>query len=485
MGEKRIEERNNLNRGCEIGLVGLGVMGKNLVLNMASHGFSVAVYNRTAEKTREFVEHESIGQKVFAGYTLKEFVSLLNEPRSILILVEAGAPVDAVIEEILPLLKAGDLIIDGGNSHFSDTNRRSKSLTEKGLLYMGMGISGGEYGARYGPSMMPGGSKEAYERIRPILEAAAAKVNGEPCVTYLGSGSAGHYVKMVHNGIEYGIMELIAETYDLMKRGLGLTNDELHSVYDRWNEKELSSYLIEITAKIFQQPDDKTEKRLIDMILDQAKQKGTGKWASWDAMDLQIPVPTIDAAVIARDLSGYKAEREAASQVLRGPKATFQGDRGTFIDQTQDALYASMIITYAQGMSLLQGASETHGYDVNLESVARIWRGGCIIRAVLLEDIRRAYQNRPDLVSLFLDSHLGQEVMDREANLRHVVITAVEIGLPAPALMATLAYFDGYRSAWLPANLTQAQRDYFGAHTYERVDQKGVFHTEWGPHRYI
>jgi 6-phosphogluconate dehydrogenase len=479
MGKKRIEGRNNLDRCCEIGLVGLGVMGKNLVLNMASHRFSVAVYNRTAEKTREFVEHESTGQKVFAGYTLEEFIGLLNKPRAILIMVKAGAPVDAVIEEILPLLEPGDLMIDGGNSHFSDTDRREKRVKEKGVLYLGMGISGGEYGARHGPSMMPGGSKEAYERVRPILEAAAAKIDGEPCVTYLGSGSAGHYVKMVHNGIEYGIMELIAETYDLMKRGLGLTNDELHSVYDRWNQKELSSYLMEITAKIFLQPDDRTGKRLIDMILDQAKQKGTGKWTSLEAMDLQIPTPTIDAAVIARDLSGHKAEREEGSQVLRGPKAGFQGDRKKFIDQIENALYASMMITYAQGFSLLQGASTAHRYGLNLEAVARIWRGGCIIRAALLEDIRRAYQNRPDLFSLLLDPHLGQALMDRQAILRQVVLTAAELGLPAPALMVTLAYFDAYRSAWLPANLTQAQRDYFGAHTYERVDQKGVFHTEW------
>jgi 6-phosphogluconate dehydrogenase len=454
-------------------------MGKNLVINIASHGFSVAVYNRTAEKTREFMEHEAKGQKVFAGYTIKEFIRLLNQPRAVLILVNAGPPVDAVVEEILPFLEAGDLIIDGGNSHYSDTDRRGKSLAEKGVLSMGMGISGGEYGARHGPSMMPGGPKEAYERVRPILEAAAAKVDGEPCVTYLGSGSSGHYVKMVHNGIEYGIMELIAETYDLMKRGLGLTNDELHSVYERWNQGELSSYLMEITAKIFQQPDERTGKRLIDMILDQARQKGTGKWTSCDAMDLQIPTPTIDAAVIARDLSGQKSERETASRILQRPGPAFKGERKTFIDQIRDALYVSMIITYGQGMSLLQGASRAYGYDLNLEAVARIWRGGCIIRAVLLNDIRKACQNRPDLASLLLDPHLSREVMDREASLRRVVITAIEMGLPAPALMATLAYFDGYRSAWLPANLTQAQRDYFGAHTYERIDQKGVFHTKW------
>jgi 6-phosphogluconate dehydrogenase len=469
-----------MTHGCDIGLIGLGVMGRNLVLNMADHSFSVAVYNRTAEKTREFIEEEAGERKIRPAYTLQEFIGLLKKPRAILIMVEAGAPVDAVIEGILPLLEVGDLVIDGGNSHFSDTNRRGKLLAEKGFLYMGMGISGGEYGARYGPSMMPGGPKEVYERIRPILEATAAKVNGEPCVAYLGSGSAGHYVKMVHNGIEYGIMELIVETYDLMKRGLRLTNDELHSVYDQWNQKELNSYLIEITAKIFQQPDDQAGKRLIDMILDQAKQKGTGKWTSCEAMDLQIPTPTIDAAVIARDLSSHKAEREAASQTLRGPKTAFRGGKKTFIDHIRGALYACMIITYAQGMRLLQGTSEAYGYGLNLEAVARIWRGGCIIRAALLEKIRKAYQNRPNLVNLLLDPALSQEVMEHQVNLRRVVITATKLGLPVPAMMVTLAYFDGYRSAWLPANLTQAQRDYFGAHTYERVDQKGVFHTGWG-----
>ncbi|NWG02803.1 MAG: NADP-dependent phosphogluconate dehydrogenase [Syntrophaceae bacterium] len=465
---------------CDIGLIGLGVMGRNLALNMADHGFSVGVYNRTAEKTREFIEKEAGERKIRSAYTLQEFISLLKKPRAILIMVEAGAPVDDVIEGIFPLLEVGDLVIDGGNSHFSDTNRRGKSLAEKGLFYMGMGISGGEYGARHGPSMMPGGQKEAFERVRPILEAVSANVNGEPCVAFLGSGSAGHYVKMVHNGIEYGVMELIAETYDLMKRRLCLTNDELHSVYGQWNRKELNSYLIEITTKIFQQPDDKTAKRLIDMIVDQAKQKGTGKWTSCEAMDLQIPTPTIDAAVIARNLSTHKTEREAVSQMLQGPKTTFRGDKKTFIDHIRGALYACMIITYAQGMNLLQGASEAYGYGLNLEAVARIWRGGCIIRAALLENIQRAYENRRDLVNLLLDPHLGQEVMERQANLRRVVITAIELGLPVPAMMVTLAYFDGYRSAWLPANLTQAQRDYFGAHTYERIDKGEGFHTEWG-----
>jgi 6-phosphogluconate dehydrogenase len=470
---------NNLHRGCEIGLIGLGVMGKNLVLNMASHGFSVAVYNRTTKKTKEFMEKEAIGQKIWAGYTLEEFVNLLNKPRVILFLVKAGPPVDAVIESLLPHLEHGDLLIDGGNSHFPDTNRRTKSLAEKGFFYLGMGISGGEYGARHGPSMMPGGPKEAYERVRDILEATAAKVDGEPCVTFLGPNSAGHYVKMVHNGIEYGLMELIAETYDLMKRGLGLTNDELHVVYNKWNQGELKSYLIEITSKIFLHRDDKTQNRLIDMILDEAKQKGTGKWTSWGAMDLQVPTPTVDAAVMMRDLSGYKVERKIAAQMIHGPKTTFNGDRDRFIRQLGNALYASTIITYAQGMALLKQASNAYLYGLNLEAVARIWRGGCIIRAALLEDIRTAYQKQPGLLNLLVDPHLSKELMARQGDLREVVSVSANLALPAPGLMVSLAYFDTYRSAWLPANLTQAQRDYFGAHTYERVDQKGVFHTEW------
>jgi 6-phosphogluconate dehydrogenase len=468
------------NQGCDIGLIGLGVMGRNLVLNMADQGFLVAVYNRTTGKTREFIEKEIGSRDIRGGYNLKEFTSLLRKPRAILLLVKAGPPVDAVIEELLSYLEPGDLLIDGGNSYFRDTNRRSKSLAEKGFLYLGMGISGGEYGARHGPSMMPGGSKEAYERVLSILEATAAKVDGEPCVTFLGFTSAGHYVKMVHNGIEYGLMELIAETYDLMKRGLGLTNDELHVVYNKWNQGELKSYLIEITAQIFLQRDDKTDKRLIDMILDEAKQKGTGKWTSWGAMDLQVPTPTVDTAVMMRDLSGYKVERKIAAQMIHGPKTTFKGDRDRLISQLRNALYASMIITYTQGMALLKQASNAYGYGLNLEAVARIWRGGCIIRAALLEDIRTSYQKQPGLVNLLMDPHLSEEVMARQGDLREVVSVAANLGLPAPGLMVSLAYFDGYRSAWLPANLMQAQRDYFGAHTYERVDKKGVFHTQWG-----
>ncbi|OGR27615.1 MAG: phosphogluconate dehydrogenase (NADP(+)-dependent, decarboxylating) [Desulfobacca sp. RBG_16_60_12] len=467
------------NQGCDIGLIGLGTMGRNFVLNMADHGFAVAAYNRTAEKTRDFMDHEVGARPIQAGYDLEEFVGLVRRPRALILLVAAGDPVDAVIRELLPLLSPGDLIIDGGNSHFTDTNRRGRFLSGKKLNFMGMGISGGEAGARYGPSLMPGGSRETYDRVAPILEAAAAHVNGDPCVTYLGPGSAGHYVKMVHNGIEYGLMELIVETYDLLKRGLGLTPAELARLYDRWNQAELNSFLLEITAKIFSRQDDQTGKPLIDLILDKAKQKGTGMWTSWDAMDLQVGTPTIDVAVVMRDMSGYKEERQAAAQVLAGPPPAFPGDREGFIGQVKNALYAGMIATYAQGMALLQKASATYAYGLDLEAVARIWRGGCIIRAALLEDIRAAYKARADLPNLLMDPRLGQEFLKRQADLREVVKMAATLGLPAPGFMATLSYFDAYRSAVLPANLIQAQRDCFGAHTYERLDAPGTFHTEW------
>jgi 6-phosphogluconate dehydrogenase len=467
------------NQGCDIGLIGLGTMGRNFVLNMADHGFSVAVYNRTTEKTKDFMETEVGSRTIKAGYNLKEFLGLLKRPRAMIMLVAAGDPVDMVIRELVPLLSPGDLIIDGGNSHFTDTNRRGKILSGKKLHFMGMGISGGEAGARYGPSLMPGGSQEMYDRVGPILEAASAHVNGDPCVTYLGPHSAGHYVKMVHNGIEYGIMELIAETYDLMKRGLGLTPPELAAIYHGWNRAELNSYLLEITAKIFTKKDGPTGKFLVDMILDKAKQKGTGMWTSWDAMDLQTGTPTIDVAVVMRDLSGYKEERLAAAQVLGRPAQTFTGDKKRFIGQLKSALYAGMIATYAQGLALLHTASSTYAYNLDLEAVARIWRGGCIIRAALLEDIRNAFKAKADLANLLMDPHLGKEFLSREADLREVVKVAVTLGLPAPALMATLGYFDTYRSTALPANLIQAQRDCFGAHQYERLDAPGSFHTEW------
>jgi 6-phosphogluconate dehydrogenase len=462
----------------EIGMVGLGVMGRNLVLNIADHGYSVSGYDKDLSKVQE-LQTEAGNRAINAAHSLEGFVSVLSTPRVIMMLVPAGPVVDIVIHELIPHLEKGDLIIDAGNSHFKDTDLRAKSLAEKGILYMGVGVSGGEEGARHGPSLMPGGPKEAYERVRPIFEAVAAHVEGMPCVTYLGPGSAGHYVKMVHNGIEYGLMQLIAESYDLMKRGLGLSDEELSVVYSNWNEANLNAYLIEITSHIFRKVDERTGKQLIDVILDEAKQKGTGMWTSQDAMDIQVPTPVIDAAVVARNLSALMSEREAASKDLKVRTSRFKGDRNATLTQLKGAMYASMIITYAQGMAQLRTASKVYEYSLNLEDIARIWRGGCIIRAALLEDIRAAFHAHPDLPNLLTDSHLGQEILAKQVDLRAVVSIAAKLGLPTPCLMASLTYFDGYRSAWLPANLIQAQRDDFGAHTYERVDAKGVFHTHW------
>ncbi len=470
--------RMTLKEKSEIGMVGLGVMGRNLVLNIADHGHSVAGYDQDLGKV-EALQGKAGDREIQGAETMEEFVRLLRTPRAVMMLVPAGPPVDAVIHDLLPCLEEGDLIIDGGNSLFQDTDLRARHLAEKGIQYLGVGISGGESGARHGPSMMAGGPREAYERVRPIFEASAAHIYGDPCVAYLGPGSAGHYVKMVHNGIEYGLMQLIAESYDLMKRGLRLSDDEMHDIYDLWNREELSGYLIEITADIFLKKDEKTGKRLIDVILDEAKQKGTGMWTSQDAMELGVPVPTIDMAVAMRNLSAFEEERSAASRVLRGPELLFEGDLWDSVEKLRHALYAAMIVTYAQGMAQLRVASQQYGYGLDLEAVARIWRGGCIIRAVLLEKIRAAYRTNPDLPNLLLGPDLGQAVELRQEDLRAVVRTAVEWGIPTPGLMVSLAYFDGYRSAWLPANLIQAQRDYFGAHTYERVDAKGVFHIQW------
>ena len=467
------------NKKCDIGLIGLGVMGSNFALNVADHGFSVAGYNRKEEKIRQLSEIKSAHHKIETTQDIRSLCQMVRTPRAILLLVPSGPPVDAVIESLVPHMEAGDLIIDSGNSHFTDTDRRSKSLEKKGLLFMGMGMSGGESGARHGPSLMPGGPRKGYERVGNILEAAAARVDKSSCVAYLGPGSAGHYVKMVHNGIEYGLMQLISETYDLMKRGLGMGPDELHAVYDRWNKEELNSYLIEITSDIFLQKDDKTGQPLIDVILDEAKQKGTGEWTAWDALDLQVPTFNIDTAVMMRDMSAYKNQREKAGHMLKGPSPRFEGERNPIIRQIKNALYAGMIITYAQGLALLAKASKTYQYNLNLETVARIWRGGCIIRAALLEDIRSAHKSNPSLENLLFDGHLGQAVVAREAELRAVVRTGVALGLPMPGLMMALSYFDAFRSGWLPANLIMAQRDYFGAHTYERMDEEGTFHTKW------
>jgi 6-phosphogluconate dehydrogenase len=396
-----------------------------------------------------------------------------------MMLVPAGPPVDAVIRDLLPYLENDDLIIDGGNSFFKDTDLRAKTLSARDLSYMGVGISGGEHGARTGPSLMPGGPHPAYDRVQAIFESVAAQVGGEPCVTYLGPGSAGHYVKMVHNGIEYGLMQLIAESYDLLKRGSGLNDDKLHEVYDQWNQTDLSSYLLEITANIFCQPDEVTGSRLIDVILDEARQKGTGMWTSQDAMDLGVPTPSIDAAVSMRNLSALRDQREAAGKVLARPVQPGGQDLPVFLNQLQHAMYASMVTVYAQGMALLRQASAAYGYELKLADVARIWRGGCIIRSALLEPIRAAYQAQPDLPNLLVDPHLSAEVMSSQEDLRKVVAIAAQSGIPAPGMAASLAYLDAYRSAWLPANLIQAQRDYFGAHTYERVDNRGTFHTRW------
>jgi 6-phosphogluconate dehydrogenase len=470
-------EQQKIN-SCVLGMVGLGVMGRNLLLNMADHGFVVAGYDKDKDKVAS-LNNESKKHPVSGASTVEDFISLLQRPRAIMLLVPAGPPVDSVIEALLPHLQPDDLIIDAGNSHFTDTDIRARSLKEKGIQFLGVGISGGEEGARLGPSIMPGGPKEAYEKVRPILEAVAAKVNGSPCVTYLGSGSVGHYVKMVHNGIEYGLMQLIAETYDLMKRGLGLDNDQLHAIYQSWNETEVNSYLIEITSRIFAKKDNKTGKQVIDEILAVAKQNGTGMWTSQSAMSLQVPIPTIDLAVSMRDMSVLMKEREEMSQLYQLPFSRPTLDNDTFITQLKGAFFSAMILVYAQGMSLLTVASDHYHYDLDLEAVARIWRGGCIIRARLLEDFCAAFQRNRYLSNLLLDSNLAQQISAHQDALRQIVCQSSIMGVPAPGLMTTLSYFDAFRSRWLPANLIQAQRDYFGAHTYERIDTQGTFHTEW------
>ena len=462
----------------EIGMVGLGVMGRNLVLNMADRGFSVAGYDKDPAKV-EALRKESKELNVCGAVEILNFISLLRKPRAVLMLVPAGPPVDSVIKDLLPHLDKSDLIVDAGNSYFKDTDARAGALAAQEIQFLGVGVSGGEEGARHGPSIMPGGPKEGYERVRRVFEAAAAKVNGAPCVTWLGPHSAGHYVKMVHNGIEYGVMQLLAETYDLMKRGCGMNDDQIGEVYASWNDGKLNGYLVEITAHIFSKKDAKTDMRLIDEILDVAKQKGTGMWTSQSAMELQVPTPTIDLAVAMRDLSVFEKERKQAGAIYERSIERFDGDRKTFLSQLGRALFAGIIVTYAQGFALLALASEKYKYHLDLEAVARIWRGGCIIRATLLEDIRAAFQTRRDLPNLLLDSNLSRKLAEHQENLRQVVCQAAGAGLPAPGLMVSLGYLDAYRSAWLPTNLVQAQRDYFGSHTYERIDAKGAFHTEW------
>lgn len=462
----------------DYGMIGLGTMGRNLVYNMSDHGYTLIGYDKNNSQV-EALKKNADNEKVFATSNLDEFLKGLKAPKVILMLVPAGKIVDEVINELKPFLSENDLLMDCGNSHFTDTNRRNEQLAESAIHFMGVGISGGELGARYGPSIMPGGSKEMYKRVAEMLEAISAKVNSEPCVTWLGPGSAGHYVKMVHNGIEYGLMQLIAEVYQVLKECAGMSNDELHTVFSKWNEGKLQSYLIEITADIFTQKDELTDSRIIDKILDSAKQNGTGAWTSEDAMHLQVPIPVIDIAVSMRDLSANIKEREIAKQYLKGPETKFTGDKNELLKWMEQALYFSTITVYAQGMALLQVASKKYNYDLKLENIATIWRGGCIIRASLLEDIRSVFSKQSDLSNLMLSDSFSEKLIQSQNGIRKIIKTGVESGIPIPAMMGALAYFDSYRSKWLPANLIQAQRDDFGAHTYERNDREGIFHTQW------
>jgi 6-phosphogluconate dehydrogenase len=462
------------------GVIGLAVMGENLALNVERNGFPVAVYNRSREKTDTFMRERAPGKNVQATYTLEEFVAALERPRRILVMVKAGSPVDAVIDQLRPLLDKDDMIIDGGNSLYEDTERRVRELESTGLSYIGMGVSGGEEGALNGPSLMPGGTRAAYDELEPIVTKIAAQVDDGPCVTYIGPGGSGHYVKMVHNGIEYGDMQLIAEAYDLLKNVLGLNHNQLHEVFAEWNTTdELNSYLVEITADIFTKIDEETRKPIVELIVDAAGQKGTGRWTVMSALEMGVSIPTITAAVNSRIMSSIKEERVAASKQLNGPSAQFDGDTKAFVNKIRDALYCSKICSYAQGMALIGAASNTYNYDLNLGEIARIWKGGCIIRAGFLNKIKHAYDENRNLANLLLAPEFKQTILDRQEAWREVIAMAAKIGVPVPAFSASLDYFDSYRRDRLPQNLTQAQRDYFGAHTYERVDKEGVFHTEW------
>jgi 6-phosphogluconate dehydrogenase len=464
----------------DFGMIGLGVMGRNFLLNVADHKFQVIGYDLDVHKVQALQEEKS-GDHVEATADLSDFLTALKVPRRIMLLVPAGQAVDAVIDSLLPHLERGDIVIDGGNSHFEDTERRMQNLEERDLKFLGMGVSGGEKGARYGPSLMPGGEVEAYEPLKKILEAAAAKVEGEACVAFLGRGAAGHYVKMVHNGIEYGIMQLLAEIYDVLRRIGGLSDDELHKTFADWNEGGLQSFLVKITADIFQQPDDQKDgEMLINSILDSAKQKGTGKWTSQSAMDLGVSIPTVDAAVTMRYLSSLKIERTEAEKKIAGPNVVVRGDKELLKKQAEHALHFAMLVTYAQGFAMLRQASETMDFGLNLSEVAKIWRGGCIIRARMLEDFRQAFDRQPDLPNLLVDSNITGKLIEDAQSLRSLLVQCIESGVPTAALSASLNYFDSYRTGRLPSNLIQAQRDYFGAHTYERLDQSGSFHTRWG-----
>jgi 6-phosphogluconate dehydrogenase len=464
----------------DFGLIGLAVMGENLALNIERNGFSVAVYNRTASRTDEFMAERAKDRQIKATYTPEEFVASLSKPRRILVMVKAGAPVDAVIQQLKPMLEPGDILIDGGNSLFDDTVRRTQELESEGLRFIGMGVSGGEEGALNGPSLMPGGTAEAYTALEPILVKMAAQVDDGPCVTYIGPGGAGHYVKMVHNGIEYGDMQLIAEAYDLLKNVAGLDHRQLHQVFSDWNKTdELNSFLIEITAQIFSYVDPDTQKALVELVLDEAGQKGTGRWTVMSALELGVPIPTIIAAVNARIASSHRSERLVAAKQLQGPTIAFTGDVTAFTDMVRDALYCSKICSYAQGMALLSAASKDMSFNLNLSEISRIWKGGCIIRAGFLDKIKKAFADEPELSNLLLAPEFKQSILDRQTAWREVISTAATMGIPVPAFSASLDYFDTFRRDRLPQNLTQAQRDLFGSHTYQRIDREGVFHTEW------
>jgi 6-phosphogluconate dehydrogenase len=466
---------------ADIGLIGLAVMGQNLVLNMDDNGFVVAVYNRTTSKVDDFLATGAQGTNVIGTYSVEELVSKLKRPRKVMLMVQAGRPVDAVIEQLLPLLEEGDIIIDGGNSLYTDSTRRTEYLESKGLLFVGTGISGGEEGARHGPSIMPGGSPEAWPHVRPIFQAIAARVeDGTPCCDWVGENGAGHFVKMVHNGIEYGDMQLICEAYHLMKSALGLSAGEMSEVFRGWNQGKLNSYLIEITGDILAFEDEDGEP-LVDKILDTAGQKGTGKWTAASALDRAVPLTLIAEAVFSRFLSAMKEERMVASGILQGPDSSFSGDRDSFVDAIGKALYLAKIVSYAQGFMLMRAAAAEYEWHINYGGVALMWREGCIIRSAFLKDIEEAYAREPDLTNLLLDPFFRSEMESVQREWRHVVARAVEIGIPVPAMASALTYYDGYRHERLPANLLQAQRDYFGAHTYERVDRERgqFFHTNW------
>jgi 6-phosphogluconate dehydrogenase len=477
---------------ADIGLIGLAVMGQNLALNMDDHGFTVTIYNRTVSVVDEFLRGNARsssgeGRKILGAHSLEELVAVLKRPRRIMLMVKAGQPVDDFIERLIPLLEPGDILIDGGNSNYADTMRRAAYVESKGLLYIGTGVSGGEEGARHGPSLMPGGSLAAWPAVKLILQAIAAKVpegdpNGAPCCDWVGENGAGHFVKMVHNGIEYGDMQIIAEAYHLMREGLGMTNDEMSAVFGRWNEGKLQSYLIEITRDILAYRDE-TGQAVVDLILDSAGQKGTGKWTVSSALDMGIPLTLIGEAVFSRNLSALKEERIAASHVLPagGPSSRFDGDKAALLADLEDAVYASKIASYAQGYMLMRAAAAQYRWNLNYGGIALMWRGGCIIRSAFLGKIKEAFDADPNLSNLLLAPYFREAVTAAQGAWRRVVATAIELGIPAPAMSSALAFYDGYRRGWLPANLIQAQRDYFGAHTYERVDRpRGqCFHTDW------